>query len=66
MNQDQGRLFDGGERIIKSPLCRYVPHCGHRATVGPPEVRPRCVNRIVTCLTCGNSVTRSERTEASA
>lgn len=50
----QMALFDA--ETVASPLCSYQAPCPRkgRATYGPPmDMGEDCINRDITCLTCG-------------
>ena len=40
---------------VRCPLCCHTRHCGSRAVLGEPEDRGGCVNRTITCLSCGRT-----------
>lgn len=58
---NQPSLF---EPVVKSPICSYERHCGHKAELGEPEDLGGCINRSITCLTCGKTGVESERKDA--
>ena len=51
---------------IASPLCIYGAACpkAGRAVLGPPRVYAHCVNRSITCQTCGVTGEESIGTDA--
>lgn len=64
----QGSLFDdlAPEKTVASPLCiAYFPPCKRkgRAVYGEEVSHDGCVNRSITCLTCGVTGEESRNTE---
>lgn len=59
----QGQLFDAPVTVA-SPLCIWT-RCERkgRAVYGPAVNHDGCVNRSITCLTCGSTGEESRNTE---
>lgn len=61
---NQGTLFESAPATtVPSPICFYERPCPKqgRAVLGEPDDRGGCVNRSITCQTCGATGVESRR-----